>query len=129
MSEVTRHEPQAGAPMRGRERLAMRPPVDIYEEDNVLMVVADMPGVTRDGLNVEVDGHLLSIEGEISIDMPEGITATYAEAQAQRYARRFTLSHEIDTAAIEARLEYGVLTLRLPKAERHRSRRIEIKAA
>ncbi|MBA2780627.1 Hsp20/alpha crystallin family protein [Billgrantia kenyensis] len=129
MSEVTRHESQTGAPMPGRERLAMRPPVDIYEEDNVLMVVADMPGVTRDGLNVEVDGHLLSIEGEISIDMPEGITATYAEAQAQRYARRFTLSHEIDTAAIEARLENGVLTLRLPKAERHRSRRIEIKAA
>ncbi|MCE8035825.1 MAG: Hsp20/alpha crystallin family protein [Halomonas sp.] len=129
MNEVTRHETQAGVPGRERRGLAMRPPVDIYEEDNALFVVADMPGVARDGLNVEVDGNLLSIEGEIRIDMPEGITATYAEVQAQRYARRFTLSHEIDTAAIEARLENGVLQLRLPKKEKHRSRRIEIKAA
>ena len=129
MNEVTRHETQAGVPGRERRGLAMRPPVDIYEEDNALFVVADMPGVARDGLNVEVDGNLLSIEGEILIDMPEGITATYAEVQAQRYARRFTLSHEIDTAAIEARLENGVLQLRLPKKEKHRSRRIEIKAA
>ncbi|MGR4066608.1 Hsp20/alpha crystallin family protein [Billgrantia sp. C5P2] len=129
MNEVARHEPQAGTPARERLSSAMRPPVDIYEEDNALVVVADMPGVARDGLSVEVDGNLLSIEGEIRIDMPEGITATYAEAQAQRYARRFTLSHEIDTAAIEARLEKGVLRLRLPKKERHRSRRIEIQAA
>lgn len=129
MNEVARHEPQAGVPAREGRSLAMRPPVDIYEEDNALFVVADMPGVRQDGLNVEVDGNLLSIEGEIGIDMPEGITATYAEAQAQRYARRFTLSHEIDTAAIEARLEKGVLQLRLPKKEKHRSRRIEIQAA
>ncbi|MFQ3790173.1 Hsp20/alpha crystallin family protein [Halomonas sp. A29] len=129
MNEVARHESQAGVPARERRSSAMRPPVDIYEEDNALFVVADMPGVSRDGLSVEVDGNLLSIEGEIRIDMPEGITATYAEAKAQRYARRFTLSHEIDTAAIEARLEKGILQLRLPKKERHRSRRIEIKAA
>lgn len=129
MNEVTRHEAQASVPARERRSRAMRPPVDIYEENDALFVVADMPGVTREGLNVEVDGNLLSIEGEIRIDMPEGLTATYAEAQAQRYERRFTLSHEIDTAAIEARLENGVLHLRLPRKERHRSRRIEIKAA
>lgn len=129
MNEVTRHEPQADMAAHERRSLAMRPPVDIFEKDNALFVVADMPGVSREGLSVEVDGSLLSIEGEIRIDMPEGISATYAEAQAQRYARRFTLSHEIDTATIEARLDNGVLHLRLPKKEMHRSRRIEIKAA
>ncbi|MGQ4878256.1 Hsp20/alpha crystallin family protein [Billgrantia sp. LNSP4103-1] len=129
MNEVARQEPQSHVTAREKRSLAMRPPVDIYEQDNALYLVADMPGVSRDGLNVEVDGNLLSIEGEIRIDMPEGITATYAEAKAQRFARRFTLSHEIDTAAIEAHLEKGVLHLRLPKKEKHRSRRIEIKAA
>ncbi|MCC5882296.1 MAG: Hsp20/alpha crystallin family protein [Halomonas sp.] len=129
MNDVTRHESQAGVTARNSHNSAMRPPVDIYEEDNALFVVADMPGVTRESLKVEVDDNLLSIEGEMHIDMPEGITATYAEAMAQRYARRFTLSHEIDTDTIEAHLEKGVLQLRLPKKERHKSRRIEIKAS
>lgn len=129
MNDVTKHEPNREVATHERQGGAIMPPVDIYEEDNALHVIADMPGVTREGLSIEVDNNVLSLEGEIHIDMPEGISATYAEVRAQRYARRFTLSHEIDTEAIEARLDNGVLTVKLPKKDTHRSRRIEVQAA
>ncbi|MFC3284165.1 Hsp20/alpha crystallin family protein [Litchfieldella rifensis] len=127
--DVTKRESSQDIAARERKDNALLPPVDIYEEGDALHVLADMPGVTRDGLHIEVDNNILSLEGEIRIDMPEGMSATYAEVRAQRYARRFTLSHEIDTEAIEARVDNGVLHLVLPKKETHRSRRIEVRAA
>ncbi|EPC00220.1 hypothetical protein L861_06925 [Litchfieldella anticariensis FP35 = DSM 16096] len=129
MNDVTKREASREVATRERQDSALLPLVDIYEEDNALHILADMPGVTREGLSIEVDNNVLSLEGEIQIDMPEGIAATYAEVRAQRYARRFTLSHEIDTEAIEARVDSGVLHLVLPKKETHRSRRIEVRAA
>ncbi|WP_043532766.1 Hsp20/alpha crystallin family protein [Litchfieldella xinjiangensis] len=114
---------------QARQGSVQVPPVDIYEEDNAVHIVVDMPGVRREGLSIEVDNNVLSLEGEIQVDMPEGISATYAELRAERYARRFSLSHEIDAEAIEARLEHGVLRLILPKKDVHRSRRIEVQAA
>lgn len=111
------------------QEVALQPPVDIYEEGNALHLVADMPGVTAESLSIEVDDSVLSLEGEIRLDMPEGLSAIYAEVRAQRFARRFTLSQEIDTAAIEARVENGVLHLVLPKKQTHQRRRIEVKAA
>ncbi|GGY02500.1 hypothetical protein GCM10007160_32880 [Litchfieldella qijiaojingensis] len=131
MNDVTKRETSQDVATRERkEQLrALLPPVDIYEEDNALHIIADMPGVKREGLSIEVDNNVLSLEGEIQIEMPEGISATYAEIRAQRYARRFTLSHEIDTDAIEAKVDNGVLHLVLPKKDTHRSRRIDVKAA
>lgn len=129
MNDVTRHEPQREMATREQQSAAMLPPVDIYEENEALHIIADMPGVTRDGLSIEIDNNVLSLEGEMHIDMPEGISATYSEVRAQRYARRFTLSQEIDSEAVEARLDKGVLNLRLPKKDAHRSRRIEVQAA
>ncbi|SHF40581.1 Molecular chaperone IbpA, HSP20 family [Modicisalibacter ilicicola DSM 19980] len=112
-----------------KQKRALLPPVDIFEEDEALHVIADMPGVTRETLHIEVDQNVLSIEGDIQLAMPEGISASYAEIQGDRFARRFTLSQEIDTDAIRAQLTDGVLTLTLPKRETHRRRRIEVKAA
>ncbi|MCG6658893.1 Hsp20/alpha crystallin family protein [Halomonas campisalis] len=129
MNEVTKKESTQEVANRQRREDALLPPVDIYEEDNALHLVADLPGVTRESLSIEVDSGVMSIEGEVQLDMPEGITATYAEVRAQRFARRFTLSHEIDAEAIEARVDNGVLHLVLPKQDSHRSRRIEVKAA
>ena len=111
-----------------KQRRALLPQVDIFEEDDALHVIADMPGVTRETLHIEVDQNVLSIEGDIQIAMPEDISASYAEIQGDRFARRFTLSQEIDTEAIRAQLNDGVLTLTLPKRETHRRRRIEVKA-
>ncbi|MEG3079472.1 Hsp20/alpha crystallin family protein [Halomonas sp. 5021] len=105
------------------------PAVDIVEEDNAIKLVADMPGVTNDSLRVELDNNVLSLEGEINLNMPEGLSALHAEVRGRRFARRFNLSHEIDGDAITARIVNGVLTVTLPKKDSHRTRRIEVQAA
>lgn len=108
---------------------ALLPAVDIIEEANALKLVADMPGVTPETLKVEIDDQVLSLEGEIALNMPEGLSALHAEVRGQRFARRFNLSREVDSEAITATIVNGVLTLTLPKKESHRARRIEVQAA
>ncbi|MCW4150460.1 MULTISPECIES: Hsp20/alpha crystallin family protein [Halomonadaceae] len=112
-----------------REQETLLPAVDIIEESSALTLVADMPGVTHDTLKVELDNNVLSLEGEINLNMPEGLSALHAEVRGQRFARRFNLSHEIDGDAISARIINGVLTVTLPKKDSHRTRRIEVQAA
>ncbi|MCZ0927177.1 Hsp20/alpha crystallin family protein [Halomonas janggokensis] len=112
-----------------REQETLLPAVDIIEESSALTLVADMPGVTHDTLKVELDNNVLSLEGEINLNMPEGLSALHAEVRGQRFARRFNLSHEIDGEAISARIINGVLTVTLPKKDSHRTRRIEVQAA
>jgi HSP20 family molecular chaperone IbpA len=114
---------------RQETRRSLVPAVDIFERDDALHVIADMPGVTQEALHIEVDNQVLSIEGDIGFDMPEGVKASYAEVHGDRYARRFTLSQEIDTDGIEAKISNGVLSLMLPKRETHRRRHIEVKSA
>lgn len=129
MNDVTRRDAPQAPVSREQEVETLLPPVDIYEDGNALHLIADMPGVTRESLHLEVDNNVLSLEGEVRLDMPEGLTALYAEVRAERYARRFTLSHEIDAEAIQARIDNGVVELVLPRKETHRRRRIEVKAA
>lgn len=130
MNDITRRDASVPeATQRALRADSLLPAVDIFEEGNALHILADMPGVTRESLRIEVDSNVLSLEGDVAIDMPETLSAIYAEVRAQRYARRFTLSHEVDSDAIEARIDNGVLHLVLPKKETHRRRRIEIQAA
>lgn len=129
MNEVIRRD-GAREPTSREERVeSLVPAVDIFEQGNALHVIADMPGVTRESLSIEVDNNILTLEGEVQLNMPEGMSAIYAEVRAQRFMRRFTLSHEIEADAIEARIENGVVHLVLPKKEIHRRRRIDVKAA
>ena len=107
---------------------AMLPPVDIVEDETGIMLVADLPGVSKDKLTVRVDGQTLVIEGEIALATPDGMEAMYAEVQAARYRRNFTLSRELDTAKIDAALKDGVLKLRMSKTEQAQPRQIEVKA-
>ncbi|AQU83780.1 MULTISPECIES: Hsp20/alpha crystallin family protein [unclassified Halomonas] len=132
MNNVVRssnHSPlqQRGNDQRYKETLL--PAVDIIEESNALKLLADMPGVTNETLKVELDNNVLSLEGEIALNMPEGLSALHAEVRGQRFARRFNLSHEVDSDAITATMVNGVLTLTLPKKDSHRTRRIEVQAA
>ncbi|APX94639.1 heat-shock protein [Halomonas sp. 1513] len=132
MSEVVHQHPRTQPDAQrdeGAAHTALAPAVDIVERADSLMLVADMPGVTHESLHLEVDNSVLSLEGEIQLSMPEGLTALHAEVSGQRFARRFTLSHEIDSEAISAQLDNGVLTVTLPKKDSHRVRRIEVKAA
>lgn len=133
MNEVTRQATRQQPTTRDEERReqleqALLPPVDIFEADNALHLVVDMPGVTPESLSIEVDNNVLSLEGDIQLDMPEGMSAIYAEVRAQRFARRFTLSHEIDSEGIAARVDNGVVYVTLPKKQSHHRRRIEVQS-
>jgi HSP20 family protein len=108
---------------------ALRPAVDIAEDGSGIVLVADLPGVDKNDLSIRVDGRTLSIEAPIALGEANALVSMYAEIRANRYRRQFELSSELDGAAISAQMSSGVLTLRIPKLERARPRRIEVKAA
>lgn len=108
---------------------AVPPAVDVFEDAGGITLLADMPGVPKDRLDVKVEADTLSIEGEVVAPTPEGLEAVYAEVRVPRYRRTFTLSRELDTSKVEANLKDGVLTLRIPKQAHAQPRRIEVRAA
>jgi HSP20 family protein len=106
------------------------PPVDIYEDEASITVLADLPGVSREQLGVRVDGDTLVIEASATgISVPKDMELIYGEARFPSYRRQFTLSRELDPGRIEASLKDGVLRLAIPKSEEARPRRIEVRAA
>ena len=105
------------------------PPVDVFENENAITLLADLPGVPRDQLNLRVDGDTLVIEATAtSTGTPPEMELAYGELQCPAYRRQFTLSRELDAARIEAQLRDGVLRLTIPKAEEARPRRIQVQA-
>jgi HSP20 family protein len=112
-----------------RTEAAMRPPVDIFETTDGITLQADMPGVTKDRLNVQVEGNILLIEGALQLDMPEQMEALYADVRSTLYRCSFVLSAELESGRIEANLKDGVLTVRIPKRDELRARRIEVQTA
>jgi HSP20 family molecular chaperone IbpA len=117
---------QTAAEQQRIEQVA-RPPVDIFEDESGITVHADMPGVSKERLDVKVEGDTLSIDGQVDIPMPENMEPLYAEVRTTRYQRSFTLSPEMDVEKVEANLKHGVLTLRIPKREEHKPKKIEVK--
>ena len=127
-SEVaTRQEGQVARQERPSDRTAMLSPVDIVEDKTGITLMADLPGVSNDKLTVRVEGDTLLIEGELALEMPEGMEANWAEIQVPRFRRVFTLSRDLDTSKPDATLKDGVLRLRIPKAEHAQPRKIEVK--
>jgi HSP20 family protein len=107
---------------------AVRPPVDVVEDESDITLSADLPGVTKDTLQVRVDGDTLVVQGEARLDVPTGTEQVYAEVPPQIvYRRSFTLSRELDGTRVNASLKDGVLTLRIPKTEAAKPRRIDVK--
>lgn len=109
------------------QRAAM-PAVDVFEDSSGITLLADMPGVPREQLELKVEGESLLIEGGVQPPTPDGLEAIYAELRVPRYRRSFTLSRELDTARIEATLKDGVLMLRIPKQAHAQPRRIAVTA-
>jgi HSP20 family protein len=105
---------------------AYMPNVDIYETSESLWLWADMPGVDEKSLDVRVADGVLSIEGQVSLQDYENLNPIYTEYNVGNYARRFSLSNEIDVDRIKARMMNGVLELELPKAEHAKPRRIAV---
>jgi len=103
------------------------PAVDIYENDEAITLLADLPGVDKDGLDINVEDRQLTITGLVK-EPEERLHSVYAEYGIGGYTRSFRLGDTIDQGKIQASLKDGVLTLKLPKADRLKPRKIEIAA-
>jgi HSP20 family protein len=102
------------------------PYTDIFEEEDALVVVMEIPGVSRNDTEINIDKNILSVEAKISNAKYDGLTPVYTEYNIGHYSRSFSLSNEIDQDGITASTEHGVLTLRLPKGKDNQPRRIEV---
>jgi len=122
-----RNELTTTKPAESNQR-TVTPAVDIFEDAGGITLLADMPGVSKDRLDVKLDGDNLSIEGGVEMNLPSDMRALWAEVSVPRFRRTFTLSRELDAARIEANLKDGVLTLRVPKQAHAQPRRIEVTA-
>jgi len=105
------------------------PPVDVIEDASGITLYADLPGVSKDKLHLQVEADTLTIEGEIDLEMPGGMEASHAEVSLPRYRRVFTLSKELDAGKVAAEFNQGVLKLSIPKAEHAQPRKVEVRIA
>ncbi len=127
MSDTTNMVKKNASPERPQP--ALLPAVDVIEDASGITLYADLPGVPKDKLSVNLDADSLTIEGEVTVATPEGITANRAEISVPTYRRVFTLSRELDGDKVSAEFKQGVLKLRIPKAEHAQPRKITIAAA
>lgn len=104
------------------------PAVDIYETDQAITLMADLPGVKNDDLSIDLRDDVLTLTGEIAPYESKDEEDLVIEYEVGKYFRQFTLSNIIDQNKIEATLADGVLQLTLPKAEKAQPRKIEIKS-
>ncbi len=112
---------------RRRDDYVIQPAVDVLEDASGLTLLADLPGVPREQLQLRVDKDRLIIEAEMQLDLPEGLKAGHVEVSRQFYRRAFTLGKELDADQIAAELSNGVLRVRIPKAAHAQPRKIEVK--
>ncbi|KAF1047657.1 Hsp20/alpha crystallin family protein [Xylophilus sp.] len=107
---------------------ALTPPVDVIEDAGGITLYADLPGVSRDKLDLQVKSDTLTIEAESGLEVPAGLSSHHAEVGLARFRRVFTLSKELDTEKVTAELSQGVLKLHIPKAAHAQPRRIGVQA-
>ena len=114
---------------RTRTRKCYVPRADIYETDDDIVVVADMPGVDENSVDLTLEKNVLTINGSVEPEYPENYSLAYAEYEVGDYQRSFTLSNQIDQDNIQAKVKNGVLNLWLPKAGPAKARKIKVTAA
>ena len=110
-----------------RNEAVLMPPVDVIEDASGIVLYADLPGVSKEQLSLQVEGDTLTIEGVLGLDVPEGMEASHVEVNLPRYRRSFTLSKELDSSKVSAEFKQGVLKLHIPKVAQAQPRKIEIK--
>ena len=105
------------------------PAVDIYETKESTVLLADMPGVDKQSLDIELEKSVLTIRGKVPVEEPKKANPVYREYEVGNYERTFTLAETVDTHRIEATVKNGVLKLVLPKAEPEPARKITVNAS
>lgn len=116
-------------PAGSRTAPALSPAVDIAEDAAGITLTADLPGVEKRDLAVNIEGRTLTISAPLALGEANSLVSVYSEVRANHYRRVFELSGELDSAAIEATMKDGVLTMRIPKLERAKPRRIDVTVA
>jgi len=115
--------------MNAAPTATIRPMVDIFETADGITLRADMPGVSKDGLNLRVDGPNLLVEGNIGIIPEQKMSALHADVRSTLYRRSFVLGSELEAEKIDANLKDGILTIRIPKRPELRPRKIEVRSS
>jgi HSP20 family protein len=110
-----------------RARAVFQPCTDIFEREDAIVVVADMPGVGPEAVDVDLTGNELTISGRVDEPTLEGHELTYAEYEMGDYHRRFRISGGIDAGQIEATIKNGVLQVILPKSKEAQPQKITVK--
>jgi len=105
------------------------PLIDIHEGPEGLVLEADLPGATEKGLSIQLEDNVLSLHARVEPTVPDDARLIHEEFRVGEFARSFILSDEVERSKITAELKDGVLRLGLPKAERAKTRRIEIKTS
>jgi HSP20 family molecular chaperone IbpA len=114
-------------PERTNTRRVYSPRADVYETPEEIVVVADLPGVTEESLDITLEQRELTVRGTAAPTAPEGYRLIYSEYGEGNYERRFILADSIDRTGIAATLKNGVLQLRLPKVKEALARKIPVK--
>ena len=125
--EVEKQEVDESGAERIRARPVFVPHVDIYETNDSIEIVADMPGVDENSVDILLEQDVLTITGFVEPVQVEGYSLAYAEYRVGDYQRRFTVSNQVDREGIEASVKDGVLRVHLPKAE-PTTKKIAVKA-
>jgi HSP20 family molecular chaperone IbpA len=112
---------------RTRSRRSFVPRADIYETENEIIVLADIPGANEKSVDITLEKNVLSITAYVEPAIPSGFDVTYAEYEEGDYQRSFRLSDEIDRDKIEAVVSEGVLRLNLPKSTAAKTKKIAVK--
>ncbi|TAN27239.1 MAG: Hsp20/alpha crystallin family protein [Castellaniella sp.] len=112
---------------QSQRRVTLTPPVDIFENSQGVTLWADLPGVTKDRLDLKIHDGNLYIEAEAVVPMPAGLRLQHAEIRRPNFTRAFSLGAEFDVSKIDANLKDGVLKLTIPRRDEARPRRIEVR--
>lgn len=126
---VNRENTAAARNAAAEQHPALVPAVDVFEDENGITLKADLPGVSKENLNVHVEADQLTIEGQVALGESARLEPVYAEVRVAQYRRTFSLGRDLDTEKIDASMKNGVLTLRIPKGEKAKPRRIPVSVA
>jgi HSP20 family molecular chaperone IbpA len=110
-----------------QQRLVFTPPIDIFENDVGLVLRADLPGVSSETLDLQIQDNKLTLFGRVTHPHPENATLIHQEYKVGDYLRSFILSDQVDYENINAKLTNGVLEIVLPKAPQTQPRKIQVK--
>lgn len=121
-------QPEQPAPQAPVQPQALTPLIDIYEGPEGLILEADLPGTTDGDIHVQLEDNVLTLHARVRSPIPDGARALHEEYRPGDFSRSFILSDEVERTKIGAELKNGVLHLTLPKSERAKTRKIEIKS-